>query len=179
MYKRQAVHILEESSPNGVVRFAIFEVFLGLKREITEDDRKQRCKSVMPKGRGEDYRGDCERRPEIYRAGLESFRVCMFTVEHGAMKAGPTSVMLGVSHMMNKVIQHQVDFLCGDGNQATSTILSKQQEADFHNSMLATAARAALGAFNEGKWLHERVGFEFFDNNPYELTEQPLSLIHI
>ena len=102
----------------------------------------------------------------------------MFTVEHGAMKAGPTSVMLGVSHMMNKVIQHQVDFLCGDGNQATSTILSKQQEADFHNSMLATAARAALGAFNEGKWLHERVGFEFFDNNPYELTEQPKATEH-
>ena len=167
-----AVHILEESNPDVDVQWCIFEVFFGRKREETDEDVERRVNSVMPKGRGKAYREDCNSRPEIYRAGLERLKCCLFTVEHGAMKT-PLAVLKGLSVMMDAIIRHQCDIMCGDGNQSTSTIISKQQEADFQNSMLVTAARAALASFNEGKPMFSRVGFEFFDNNPFDITEEP------
>ena len=112
---------------------------------------QKKQKTVMPKGRRNAYRKDCKSRPEVYRAGMERFRSCVFTVKHGAMAAGPETVMRGLSVMFDAVIRNQCDFVCGDGNKATSTITRYQGEADFVNSMLNTVARASVGAFNEGK----------------------------
>ena len=174
-----SIHILEESPPAAKVKFCIFEIFFGSKRPITEKDKADRIKSVMPKGQKEGYRDDCKRRPEIYRAGLEKMRVCVFLVEHGAMKDGPETVMKGLAYMHDAVIRHQCDITCGDGNQATSTIVSNQDEVDLQNSMLATVARASFCAFNENKHMWDRVGFKFLDNNPYSVTKAPTASANV
>jgi len=168
-----SIHILEKSPPGSEVKFCIFTKYFGEKRPATERDNAARASSFMPKGRKEGYRKDCESRPEVFRAGLEKFTACVFVVTHGVMQHGPMQVLKRRGLMMDAVIRRQCDFITGDGNQATSTIISGQDEADIHNSMLSTVARATLGAYNENKWMHERVGFSFFDNNPFEVTEHP------
>ena len=152
------ISILEESPAHTPVTFCIFEGWFGEKRQATHKDRSKRKKNVMPKGRKEAYRDDCNGRPEVFRAGLEKFTTCVFTVEHGAMQKHPTKVLKGLKYMFDRVIKHQCDIVCGDGNQATSTVLKSQEQADFQNSMISTVAKASFGAFNQGKWMREKSG---------------------